>query len=148
MLFGFWFVNEVLIKLNKKVLHTTNLTIGYKTKSNTITITKNLNINLPSEKLIGLINTKAGGVLGKFEWKNQNTGATLIDVGNPQDFVDDFLALFPDVNGPLFLNPTQPLEQTYQIGSSLTIKFYPVSNTTGGPTLSFIGSPNFKIRFS
>ena len=61
MLFGFWFVNEVLIKLNKKVLHTTNLTIGYKTKSNTITITKNLNINLPSEKLIGLIGANGIG---------------------------------------------------------------------------------------
>ena len=61
LLFGFWFVNEVLIKLNKKVLHTTNLTIGYKTKSNTITITKNLNINLPSEKLIGLIGANGIG---------------------------------------------------------------------------------------
>ena len=64
-------------------------------------------------------------------------------VDNPQSF----LALFPDVNGLLFLNPTQPLEQIYYIGSNLTIRFYPVSSTTGGPTLSFIGTPNFKIRF-
>ena len=47
--------------MQKKVLHTTNLTIGYKTKSNTTTIAKNLNINLHSEKLIGLIGANGIG---------------------------------------------------------------------------------------
>lgn len=47
--------------MNEKVLHTANLTIGYKTKSNTITIAKNLNINLPSGKLIGLIGANGIG---------------------------------------------------------------------------------------
>jgi iron complex transport system ATP-binding protein len=47
--------------MNKKVLHTTNLTIGYASKSNTTTIAKNLNINLPSGKLIGLIGANGIG---------------------------------------------------------------------------------------
>ncbi|WP_339890041.1 ABC transporter ATP-binding protein [uncultured Flavobacterium sp.] len=47
--------------MNKKVLHTTNLTIGYTSKSNTTTIAKNLNINLSSGKLIGLIGANGIG---------------------------------------------------------------------------------------
>jgi iron complex transport system ATP-binding protein len=47
--------------LNKNVLHTTNLTIGYTHKSNTTTIAKNVNINLPSGKLIGLIGANGIG---------------------------------------------------------------------------------------
>lgn len=47
--------------MQKKVLHTTNLTIGYKNKSNTTTIAKNLNINLPAGKLIGLIGANGIG---------------------------------------------------------------------------------------
>lgn len=47
--------------MQKKVLHTKNLTIGYKNKSNTTTIAKNLNINLTSGKLIGLIGANGIG---------------------------------------------------------------------------------------
>ena len=47
--------------MQKKVLHTTNLTIGYTSKSNTTTIVKNLSINLPSGKLIGLIGANGIG---------------------------------------------------------------------------------------
>ncbi|MFT7251489.1 MAG: iron complex transport system ATP-binding protein, partial [Flavobacterium sp.] len=47
--------------MNKKVLHTTNLTIGYKNKSNSTTIAKNININLPAGKLIGLIGANGIG---------------------------------------------------------------------------------------
>ncbi len=47
--------------MNKNVLHTTNLTIGYTHKSNTTTIAKNVNINLPSGKLIGLIGANGIG---------------------------------------------------------------------------------------
>lgn len=47
--------------MQKKVLHTTNLTIGYTSKSNTTTIAKNLNINLLSGKLIGLIGANGIG---------------------------------------------------------------------------------------
>jgi len=47
--------------LQKKVLHTTNLTIGYKSKSNKSIIAKNININLPSGNLIGLIGANGIG---------------------------------------------------------------------------------------
>jgi iron complex transport system ATP-binding protein len=47
--------------LNTKVLHTKNLTIGYKNKSNSTIIAKNLNIHLPSGKLIGLIGANGIG---------------------------------------------------------------------------------------
>lgn len=97
-------------------------------------------------KFTEVLVNRAGGILGKFKWKNNSVGAELFDVDDPQRFVDEFMALFPNVQGPLFLNQLHPLEQTYEIGS-LIIRFYPVSNTTGGPTLSFVGSPNFKIRF-
>jgi iron complex transport system ATP-binding protein len=47
--------------MQKKVLHTTNLTIGYKNKSKTTTIAKNLNINLKFGKLVGLIGANGIG---------------------------------------------------------------------------------------
>lgn len=47
--------------MNKKVLHTTNLTIGYKNKSNSVTIAQNININLQSGKLTGLIGANGIG---------------------------------------------------------------------------------------
>lgn len=47
--------------MQKKVLHTTNLTIGYKSKSNKSIIAKNININLPSGNLIGLIGANGIG---------------------------------------------------------------------------------------
>jgi iron complex transport system ATP-binding protein len=47
--------------LHKNVLHTTNLTIGYKNKSNNTIIAKNININLESGKLIGLIGANGIG---------------------------------------------------------------------------------------
>ncbi len=47
--------------MNKKTLHTTNLTIGYKNKSNSTIIAKNVNINLQSGKLIGLIGANGIG---------------------------------------------------------------------------------------
>ena len=47
--------------MNKNILHTTNLTIGYNHKSKTTTIAKNININLPSGKLIGLIGANGIG---------------------------------------------------------------------------------------
>ena len=97
------------------------------------------------EKTLQVVKNQAGGILGKLKWK-KGVGAELFGVENPQSFVNQFLALFPNVERPLFLNPLFPLEQTYHIGT-LTIRFYPVSDTTGGPTLSFIGTPDFKIRF-
>lgn len=47
--------------MQKKVLYTKNLTIGYKNKSNCTIIAKNLNIHLPSGKLIGLIGANGIG---------------------------------------------------------------------------------------
>lgn len=47
--------------MNTNVLHTKNLTIGYKNKSNTTVIAKNLNIHLTSGKLIGLIGANGIG---------------------------------------------------------------------------------------
>lgn len=47
--------------MNKNVLHTTNLTIGYTHKSKNTIIAKNVNINLPSGKLIGLIGANGIG---------------------------------------------------------------------------------------
>lgn len=47
--------------MNKNVLHTKNLTIGYSHKSKSTTIAKNININLPSGKLIGLIGANGIG---------------------------------------------------------------------------------------
>ena len=47
--------------MQKKVLHTKNLTIGYTNKSNTTIIAKNLNIYLSSGKLIGLIGANGIG---------------------------------------------------------------------------------------
>lgn len=47
--------------MQKKVLHTTNLTIGYKNKSNKSIIAENININLLSGKLIGLIGANGIG---------------------------------------------------------------------------------------
>lgn len=47
--------------MQKKVLHTTNLTIGYKSKSNKSIIAENININLLSGKLIGLIGANGIG---------------------------------------------------------------------------------------
>lgn len=47
--------------MNKKTLHTTNLTIGYKNKSNSTIIAKNININLQKGKLIGLIGANGIG---------------------------------------------------------------------------------------
>lgn len=48
-------------KMQKKILHTTNLTIGYTHKSKSTIIAKNVNINLPSGKLIGLIGANGIG---------------------------------------------------------------------------------------
>lgn len=48
-------------KMQKKVLHTKNLTIGYTNKSKSTTIAKNLNIHLTSAKLIGLIGANGIG---------------------------------------------------------------------------------------
>lgn len=47
--------------MRKKIIHTTNLTIGYKKKSISNIIAKNLNINLDSGKLIGLIGANGIG---------------------------------------------------------------------------------------
>lgn len=48
-------------KMQKKVLHTKNLTIGYINKSKSTIIAKNLNIHLTSGKLIGLIGANGIG---------------------------------------------------------------------------------------
>lgn len=99
------------------------------------------------EKTLSTIRDHVGDILGKFKWKNKNIGAELFDVANPQNFVDDLLAKFPSFEGPTFNNPLFPLEATYTIGN-LKLIFYPVSNSTGGPTLTFkLGSNQFKIRF-
>lgn len=47
--------------LNTKVLHTTNVSIGYTTKSSSTCIAKNINISLESGKLIGLIGANGIG---------------------------------------------------------------------------------------
>jgi iron complex transport system ATP-binding protein len=47
--------------LNRNILHTTNLTIGYQNKSKTTPIVENININLQSGKLIGLIGANGIG---------------------------------------------------------------------------------------
>ncbi len=46
---------------NKNILSTSNLSIGYKTKSSTIIIAKNLNVNLREGKLIALIGANGIG---------------------------------------------------------------------------------------
>ncbi len=46
---------------NKNILSTSNLSIGYKTKNATITITKNLNLNFQEGKLITLIGANGIG---------------------------------------------------------------------------------------
>jgi iron complex transport system ATP-binding protein len=46
---------------NKNILCASNLSIGYKTKSSTITIAKNLNLNLKEGKLIALIGANGIG---------------------------------------------------------------------------------------
>ena len=71
------------------------------------------------------------------------------NVTNPQDFFAELVGSFSDVTGP-YVNPTQPLEQTYKVAEDLIqIKFYPVARTTGGPTISFKIKrlPERKIRF-
>ncbi|WP_310378162.1 ABC transporter ATP-binding protein [Flavobacterium sp.] len=49
------------MKINKNILSTSNLSIGYKTKSMTTTIAENLNINLQEGKLIALIGANGIG---------------------------------------------------------------------------------------
>jgi len=46
---------------NKIILHTSNLCIGYKTKSESTTIAKNLNLNLQQGKLVALIGANGIG---------------------------------------------------------------------------------------
>lgn len=101
------------------------------------------------EKLLTVVKNQSGSVLGKLNWRGSNIGMTLADVKNPQSFFNELLGLFPDVTGP-YINPTQPLEQTYKVANdAIQIKFYPVANTTGGPTISFKVKrmPERKIRF-
>ncbi|WP_146088703.1 hypothetical protein [Neolewinella xylanilytica] len=101
------------------------------------------------ENLLTVIKNQSGGILGKLNWRGSNIGMSLADVNSPQSFFNELLGLFPDVTGP-YINPTQPLEQTYKVADDvIQIKFYPVANTTGGPTISFKikGLPERKIRF-
>lgn len=100
------------------------------------------------EKLLFVISNRAGGVLGKLKWKNNSVGAELSDIDSVNQFWEEFKALFPDITGP-YANPSQPLEEVYKIlGDSIQIKYYPVSGTTGDPTLSIKkGNYIFKIRF-
>jgi iron complex transport system ATP-binding protein len=55
---------------NKNILCASNLSIGYKTKSSTITIAKNLNLNLKEGKLIALIGANGIGKSTLFRTKN------------------------------------------------------------------------------
>lgn len=101
------------------------------------------------EKFLTVIKGTGGNILDKFKWKNNSVGAELLNVGNPQTFWDNFKNLFPDITGP-YPNPQQPLEQVYKVlNDSIIIRFYPVSDTSGGPTLALkINSHEFKIRFN
>ena len=98
-------------------------------------------------KVIGLISAKGGNLLDSINWENQTTGIKLYNVGGADSFRDDFKALFPDIKGP-FPNPTQPLEQNYKVQNDLiSISFYPISDTTGGPTITMkVGNCVIKFR--
>lgn len=87
-----------------------------------------------------------GSIFETIQWVNNKEGAKISAI-KPQDFWNDLLKHFgnPAVtkNNPIF-----PLEETIDMGD-FKVKYYPVSNTTGGPTITFkIGSYEYKIRFN
>jgi hypothetical protein len=88
---------------------------------------------------------KTGNVFETIQWINNKEGAKIMGI-KAKTFWDDIISHFG--NPPILKNnPLFPLEETIDLGT-LKIRFYPVSNTTSGPTLSFkIGSAEFKIRF-
>ena len=66
MLFGYWLGNKVshsikFMNNNKTILSTSNLTIGYQSKKEVVTIAENLNLNLKEGKLITLIGANGVG---------------------------------------------------------------------------------------
>lgn len=84
LLFGYWFEKEILVKkMNQNVLHTENLSIGYKTKSETNTIIQNCDIQLQKGKLVALVG--ANGI-GKSTLLKTITG------------------IIPTIEGTIFLN--------------------------------------------
>lgn len=97
-------------------------------------------------KVITLVKNKTGGnLLDSFKWKNANTGVEVFNVGNPQNFWNDFKNIFPDITGP-YSNPINP--ETYKVlGNSIEIQYYIESGTTGGPTIKAnIGGYVIKFR--
>ncbi len=103
------------------------------------------------EKVIKTIQIKGGGLLDKLEWKGGNIGASLIGVGNSQDFYNELLSQFNVTASPTGFG--NELVATVIIGGSqFKIKYYPVSNTTQGPTIEIKktsgGTFTYKIRFT
>jgi hypothetical protein len=97
-------------------------------------------------KVITLVKNKTGGnLLDSFKWKNANTGVEVFNIGNPQNFWNDFKNMFPDITGP-HNNPINP--ETYKVlGDSIEIQYYVESGTTGGPTIkASIGGYVIKFR--
>ena len=103
------------------------------------------------EKTLEVVKNQAGGLLGKFKWKNNQVGAEIIDVADPIDFWDELVNLFPNKQ-PIDLSNSPPgYLEGFTVVPNVEVRIKFGGNTNpNGYTIEFkIGTTGqeFKIRF-
>lgn len=100
-------------------------------------------------KIYQVLRNRLDGLYTKMKWGGNSVEAKITGAGDPLDVWDDFIKAFDIKPGDISGGNGNELVATFYLGGSkYEIKFYPVSSSTGEPTISFTkGSIQFKLRF-
>ncbi len=97
------------------------------------------------DKLLQTIKGTGGNILDKFKWKGGNIGAELLDVGDPLDFWDGLVDLFP--NRVLKQGSPGANDIVFEIPpTNWELRFYIDANTNSRTTIQFKTPQGFKFK--